>query len=127
MTPTMRCCSAICTCSSDSCLLLPTAPELFPELSNAKLDKKDRLPPCSTLEALEQQEPCVNQTLAYQALAMLARLFRYGRLSYHGGLVNLRTGRTTSLPVDPILWQRMKTRPSDSELSKRKIRKVVRQ
>ena len=25
----------------------------------------------------------MNQTLAYQALAMLARLFRYGRLSYH--------------------------------------------
>jgi len=50
----------------------------------------------------------VNQTLAYQALAMLARLFRYGRLSYHGGFVNLRTGRTTSLPVDPVVWERMK-------------------
>jgi hypothetical protein len=31
----------------------------------------------------------VNQTLAYEALAMLARLFRYGRLFYHGGFVNL--------------------------------------
>ena len=87
-------------------LRLPTASELFPELINAKLDKKDRLPPCSALEALERQEPFVNQTLAYQALAMLARLFRYGRLSYHGGFVNLRTGRTTSLAVDPVLWQR---------------------
>ena len=82
-------------------LRLPTAPELFPELINAKLDKKDRLPPCSALEALERQEPFVNQTLAYQALAMLARLFRYGRLSYHGGFVNLRTGRTTSLRCRP--------------------------
>ena len=90
-------------------LRLPTASELFPELINAKLDKKDRLPPCSALEALERQEPFVNQTLAYQALAMLARLFRYGRLSYHGGFVNLRTGRTTSLAVDPVLWQRMRT------------------
>jgi len=107
-------------------LRLPVAPELFPELINAKLDKKDRLPPCSALEALERQEPFVNQTLAYQALAMLARLFRYGRLSYHGGFVNLRTGRTTSLPVDPVLWHRMRTQPADSELPRRKRRRVVR-
>ena len=69
----------------------------------------------------------MNQALAYQALAMLARLFRYGQLSYHGGFVNLRTGRTTSLPVDPILWWRMRTQAADSELPKRKRRKVVRQ
>ena len=106
---------------------LPTASELFPELINARLDKKDRLPRCSALEALERQEPFVNQALAYQALAMLARLFRYGRLSYHGGFVNLRTGRTTSLAVDPALWQRMRTRSPDSELPRRKRRKVVRQ
>ena len=49
----------------------------------------------------------MNQALAYQALAMLARLFRYGRLSYHGGFVNLRIGRTASLPVDPVVWGRM--------------------
>ena len=89
-------------------LRLPTASELFAELVNAKLDKKDRLPPCSALEALERQEPFVNQTLAYQALAMLARLFRYGRLPYHGAFVNLRTGRTSSIPVDPEVWERMK-------------------
>ena len=106
---------------------LPTASELFPELLNPKLDKKDRLPPCSALEALERQEPFVNQALAYQALAMLARLFRYGRLSYHGGFVNLRTGHTASLAVDPILWQRMRTQPAESELPRRKRRKVVSQ
>jgi hypothetical protein len=66
----------------------------------------------------------VNQTLAHQALAMLARLFCYGRLSYHGGFVNLRTGRTTSLPVDPVLWQRMRTQSSDSECQKNKRKKA---
>ena len=55
---------------------------------------------------------------ASQALAMLARLFRYGRLSYHGGFVNLRTGRTTSLPVDPVVWQRMKTWSSEPKSAK---------
>src|ERR1700723_1128995 len=87
---------------------LPTAAELFPELVDPNLDRKDKLPACSAIEALERQEPFVNQTLAYQALAMLARLFRYGRLSYHGGFVNLRTGRTTSLVVDPVVWERLK-------------------
>lgn len=37
----------------------------------------------------------MNQTLA-NALAMLARLLRYGRLSHHGGFVNLHTRRTRS-------------------------------
>ena len=49
-------------------LRLPTAAELFPELINAKLDKKDRLPPCSALEALERQEPFVNQPLVNEVL-----------------------------------------------------------
>jgi hypothetical protein len=44
----------------------------------------------------------------YQALAMLARLFRYGRLSYHGGFVNLQTGRAAPIPVNPTGWKRMK-------------------
>jgi hypothetical protein len=108
--------------------LRPTVsgPELFPELINAKLDKKDRLPPCSALEALERQEPFVNQTLAYQALAMLARLFRYGRLTYHGGFVNLRTGCTTSLPIDPAVWERIKGAQRDSPGAKTRRRNVSR-
>lgn len=87
---------------------LPTAAELFPELVDAKLDRKDPLPACSALEALEQQEPFVNQTLAYHALAMLARLFRHGRLNYHGSFVNLRNGRTTPIAIDAQGWSRMK-------------------
>lgn len=101
-------------------LRLPTVAELFPEITDPKLDKKDNLPSCSALEALQRQEPFINQTLAYQALGMLARLFRYGRLTYHGGFVNLASGRTSSLPIDPSIWKRMMTanRP-------RKSRKAV--
>jgi PRTRC genetic system ThiF family protein len=107
-------------------LRLPTASELFPELVNAKLDRMDRLPPCSALEALERQEPFVNQTLAYQALAMLARLFRYGRLSYHGGFVNLRTGRTTPLPVDPDVWERITEARRDCPSARVRSRNISR-
>jgi hypothetical protein len=84
-------------------LRLRTAAELCPELIDARLDSQDRLPPCRAVEALQRQEPFVNQTLAYQALAMLEQLLRYDRLSYHGGFVNQRTARTSSLAVDPIL------------------------
>jgi PRTRC genetic system ThiF family protein len=72
---------------------LPTIAELFPEITDPKLDRKDKLPACSAVEALERQEPFVNQTLAYHSLAMLARLFRYGKLIYQGGFVNLSNGR----------------------------------
>src|SRR5882672_3064205 len=88
-------------------LRLPNVADLFPEIIDAKLDAKDKLPSCSALEALESQSPFVNQTLAYQALAMLAQLFRRGRLSYHGGFMNLITGRTSPLPVDPAVWKRL--------------------
>jgi PRTRC genetic system ThiF family protein len=80
-------------------LRLPTVSELFPEIIDPKMDKKDKLPACSAIEALDRQEPFVNQTLAHQALAMLARLFRYGRLPYHGAFINLSTGRTAAFPV----------------------------
>ena len=86
---------------------LPTVADLFPEIVDSRLDKQDRLPSCSAVEALQRQEPFVNQTLAYPALAMLARLFRYGRLSYHGGFLNLVTGRMSSLAIDPVAWRRL--------------------
>ena len=63
---------------------LRTIAELFPEVVNAQL--RDDGPSCSAVEALDRQEPFVNPTLANHALALLARLFRYGRISYHCGL-----------------------------------------
>jgi hypothetical protein len=55
----------------------------------------------SAAEALDPQEPFVNQTLAYQSLAVLARLFRYGRLSHHGAFINLMTGRMSPPRISP--------------------------
>lgn len=78
---------------------LPTVAELFPEIVKQKLDKKDDLPSCSAVEALHRQEPFINQILAYHALAMLARLFRQGQITHHGGFVNLANGRMAALPI----------------------------
>src|SRR5262249_46650902 len=86
---------------------LPNVAELFPEIVDPRLDATDKLPSCSALEALESQSPFVNQTLAYQSLALLAQFFRRGRLTYHGGFINLATGRMSPLPVDPAVWKRI--------------------
>src|ERR1700751_2085789 len=83
--------------------------ELFPEIVDADAGE-DELPSCSAIEALERQEPYINQTLAASALAMLARLFRYGRIAYHGGFYNAQTGRMTAMPVDPAAWQKARRR-----------------
>jgi PRTRC genetic system ThiF family protein len=83
--------------------------ELYSEIADAAVGE-DPLPSCSAIEALERQEPFINQTLAASALAMLARLFRYGRLIHHGGFFNAGTGQMTALPVDPDLWRRIRKR-----------------
>jgi PRTRC genetic system ThiF family protein len=80
-------------------LRLPTVEELFPEIIDSKLDGKDDLPSCSDVQALTKQAAFVNQTLAYQALAMLATLFREGHLSHHGCFLNLSQGKMVPLPV----------------------------
>src|SRR6185312_4862141 len=86
---------------------LRTVSELYPEISDTAAGE-DPLPSCSAVEALERQEPFINQTIAASALAMLARLFRYGRLCHHGGFFNAGTGQMTCLPVDPELWRQLR-------------------
>ncbi len=88
---------------------LQTAAELFPEIVDPALDD-DGEPSCSAAAALERQEPFINSTLAQHALALLARLFRYGMVCYHGGFINLSTGVGSRLPIDASLWRRLRRR-----------------
>ncbi len=92
-------------------LRLRTIAELFPEV--IQVDSEDEsLPSCSAAEALDRQEPFVNPTLANHALAVLARLFRYGAVSYHGAFVNLSgIGAVQVLRVDPKDWERLRRKP----------------
>ena len=75
---------------------LPTIAELYPESVDTTTPEDD-LPNCSAEEALQRQEPFINQTLAMHALAMLTQLLRYNEIRYHGGFVNTQSGI-----VDPI-------------------------
>ena len=88
---------------------LRTAAEIFPEIIDSSLDN-DGAPSCSALEALERQEPFVNQVLAYHALALLTQLFRYGRITPHGAFVNVRENHVQPLLIDPACWKRLRNR-----------------
>ena len=58
---------------------LRTISELYPEIVDEDAGE-DVLPSCSAVEALDRQEPFINQTLAASALAMLAQPFHCGKL-----------------------------------------------
>jgi PRTRC genetic system ThiF family protein len=88
---------------------LRTVAELYPEIVDPALND-DAEPSCSAIEALERQECFVNTVLAQHALALLARLFRYGEISHHGGFVDVATSRSVPLAVDPLLWRRVRKR-----------------
>src|SRR5580704_11172677 len=98
-----------------SAVRLRTVAELYPEIVDAEVGE-DPLPSCSAAEALERQEPFINQLLATSALAMLARLFRYGSLTHHGAFYNASTGRMSVLGVDPDLWKKIQRRTRKTSL-----------
>jgi len=84
---------------------LRTIADLYPESVDPSVDN-DGQPSCSAIEALERQEPFVNSALAQAGLALLARLFRYGKITYHGAFLNLASGATSPLQTDPKHWAR---------------------
>ncbi len=88
---------------------LRTVGELYPEMIDPALDD-DSEPSCSALESLDRQGPYVNTVLAQHALALLAQLFRYGEITYHGAFIDVAAARCAPLPVDPKLWRRLRRR-----------------
>ena len=102
-------------------LRLRTVSELFPEVIQQELDE-DGKPSCSAVEALDRQEPFVNPTLANHALALLARLFRYGTISYHGAFIGLGSiGSVQPLRADPKVWRRLRQKRKVAKLRPRTI------
>lgn len=95
---------------------LRTVSELFPEIADS-MQQEDDAPSCSALEALERQEPFVNQTLASHALALLARFFRHGELDLHGAFVSVAQQRVQPLSIDPSLWRNVRKRRTSAYVS----------
>jgi PRTRC genetic system ThiF family protein len=76
---------------------LPTVAEIYQETIQPKLD--DDSPSCSSIEALNRQEPFINQVLAFNALGLLAQLLRHGAVENRGGFCNLATGSVVPIAV----------------------------
>ncbi|MBI2770559.1 MAG: PRTRC system ThiF family protein [Burkholderiales bacterium] len=83
---------------------LPHVGELFPEVMDSAVVDPDEGPSCSLADALRKQSLFINRALVAHGMAMLWELLHTGRIDYHGVFVNLKSGRTTSLPVDPNVW-----------------------
>jgi PRTRC genetic system ThiF family protein len=81
---------------------LRTVTELFPSIMDTTLGEGN-LPSCSAAEALERQEPFVNNVLATSALSMITRLVRYGQLNHQGAFYNAESGRSQPISIDPEL------------------------
>jgi PRTRC genetic system ThiF family protein len=101
---------------------LPTVAELFPEI--VKPGREDNTPSCSLAEALEKQHLFVNQAVSTAAMQILWQLFRFGKIDWHGAFVNLKSGRTTPLPVDPATWDRMRGIPSSKSTRSKPTRRT---
>jgi len=55
---------------------------------------------------LRKQSLVINQAISVQAFNLLWTLFRTGTLTYSTVFVNLATGRTNPVPIDPVAWAR---------------------
>ncbi|WP_418230200.1 PRTRC system ThiF family protein [Burkholderia mayonis] len=102
---------------------LPHVGDLFPDLLNAKNDKGDDTPSCSMADALRKQSLVINQAISVQAFNLLWTLFRTGLLSYSAVFVNLATGRTNPIPIDPAAWARFGYEPPPERKTKARKRK----
>jgi hypothetical protein len=105
--------------SNVECGCIHNVGSLTPEVIQGQLDG-DGLSSCSAAEALDRQEPFLNPTLSNHALALLARLFRYGTISYQGAFVGLSSlAGLQALRIDPKCWQRLRRKAGCREISKR--------
>ncbi|MGF6292437.1 PRTRC system ThiF family protein [Paraburkholderia youngii] len=103
---------------------LPHVGELFPDLVDPSKDADDDTPSCSMADALRKQSLVINSAIAVQAFNLLWTLFRTGSLKYSGVFVNLTTGRTNPIPIDPAAWARFGYEaPKPKEKRVRKSRK----
>ena len=101
---------------------LRTVAELYSEVADPALDT-DTEPSCSAVEALDRQECFVNTLLAQHALALLARLFRYGEICHHGAFVDIAASRSVPIVIDPARWRRVKRGTSAVVAQRRGIKR----
>lgn len=82
-------------------LRLPLASELYPELLEGEDDNE---PSCSARESLARQGLATNPMCAAWIMTWLSEAFRHGYAEWSGLFFNLSNGRSSSIPIDPEVW-----------------------
>lgn len=96
---------------------LPTAYELYPELTDPTLPEDDE-PSCGTAEALKKQDLFINDALAGAAANLLWKLLVDRELANHGVFLNLENDQQTPMAVDPKRWRRVRRRNRRAQMRK---------
>ena len=80
---------------------IPNVFDLYPILEEMKDNNE---PSCSTQQAMQKQDYGINRSVAREAAGLVWALFRHGRLNRHGSYIDLKTGVTSPLLIDPKQW-----------------------
>lgn len=88
---------------------LPLASELYPELFQGEDDNE---PSCSARESLARQGLATNPMCAAWIMTWLSEAFRHGYAEWSGLFFNLSNGRTSSIPIDPEVWDSIRPIPT---------------
>ena len=80
---------------------LPLASELYPELVEGEDDNE---PSCSARESLAKQGLATNPMCSSWIMTWLSEGFRNGYIEWSGLFFNLSNGRSSSIPIDPEVW-----------------------
>lgn len=83
---------------------LPNVYDLYGSMLKSINETDEDAPSCSTQAALEKQDFGVNRAVSAQATQLVWQLLRYGKISHHGGFVDVLTGTTRPLKIDPAQW-----------------------
>lgn len=93
---------------NDDPLRLPLVSELYPEIVTGEDNDE---PSCSARESLARQGLATNPMCAAWIMAWLSEAFRHGYAEWSGLFFNLSNGRSSSIPVDPEVWDSIRPAP----------------
>jgi PRTRC genetic system ThiF family protein len=77
--------------------VLPDVTSLY---KDTDLSLEDDAPSCSMAESLQKQDLFINSLLALHGVNLLWKMFREAKISFHGGYLNLTTGKHNPIPIN---------------------------
>jgi PRTRC genetic system ThiF family protein len=86
---------------------IPNVVDLYGASLQESLVHEDRSSSCSLRQAVEIQSLFINKAVVVHASSLLYELFKEGKITSHGGFVNLQTQQLRPLKMDERVWNFM--------------------